>query len=146
MWRRSQKRASLWLWVATCADTKLVPSWLVGGRDGDTAIIFTDDLANRLANRVQITSDGHKAYLDSIAASFGGDVDYAMLVKIYGPTSDHPQRRQTQVRRGIRFKGFCLNQTGPLPRIAAIGVGELEPGARVDAESEVSSPIRPGLK
>jgi IS1 family transposase len=87
------EQGDIWLWVATCADTKLVPSWLVGGRDGDTAVIFTDDLANRLANRVQITSDGHKAYLDAVAASFGGDVDYGMLVKIYGPTSEHPQRR-----------------------------------------------------
>src|SRR5712692_7046549 len=52
----------IWLWVATCADTKLVPSWLVGGRDSDTAIVFTDDLQSRLAHRVQITSDGHKAY------------------------------------------------------------------------------------
>jgi len=78
-----------WLWVATCADTKLVPSWLVGGRDSDSAIIFTDDLQGRLANRVQITSDGHKAYLEAVATSFGGDVDYAMLVKIYGATSEH---------------------------------------------------------
>jgi IS1 family transposase len=82
----AREQGDAWLWVATCADTKLVPSWLVGGRDGDTAIIFTDELQSRLANRVQITSDGHKAYLD---AAFGGDVDYAMLVKIYGPSSEH---------------------------------------------------------
>lgn len=83
------EQGDTWLWVATCADTKLVPSWLVGGRDSDTAIVFTDDLQQRLANRVQITSDGHRAYLDAIATTFGGDVDYAMLVKIYGPTSEH---------------------------------------------------------
>lgn len=82
-----------WLWVATCADTKLVPSWLVGGHDGDTAVVFTDDLAGRLANRVQITSDGHKAYLEAVATSFGGDVDYGMLVKIYGATSESAKGR-----------------------------------------------------
>lgn len=82
-----------WLWVATCADTKLVPSWLVGGRDSDTAIVFTDDLQQRLANRVQITSDGHKAYLDAIATSFGGDVDFGMLVKVYGATLESAKGR-----------------------------------------------------
>jgi IS1 family transposase len=83
------EQGDAWLWVATCADTKLVPSWFVGGRDSDSAIVFTDDLQSRLANRVQITTDGHRAYLKAIEASFGADVDYAMLVKIYGPTSEH---------------------------------------------------------
>ena len=87
--KASGQAGDAWLWVATCADTKLVPSWLVGGRDGNTAVIFTDDLQARLANRVQITSDGHKAYLEAVATSFGGDVDYAMLIKIYGPISEH---------------------------------------------------------
>jgi hypothetical protein len=72
------------------ADTKLVPSWRIGDRSSQTAIAFTDDLASRLANRVQITTDGHKAYLEAIEGSFGADVDYAMLVKIYGadPTGE----------------------------------------------------------
>lgn len=74
----------VWTWVAIDAETKLVPSWRVGDRSSETAIDFTDDLASRLANRVQITTDGHKAYLEAIEGSFGADVDYAMLVKIYG--------------------------------------------------------------
>lgn len=74
----------VWTWVAIDAQTKLVPSWRVGDRSSQTAIAFTDDLASRLANRVQITTDGHKAYLEAIEGSFGADVDYAMLVKIYG--------------------------------------------------------------
>jgi IS1 family transposase len=78
-----------WLWVAKDAQSKLVPSWYVGGRDSDSAIIFMDDLASRLANRVQITSDGHKAYLEAVEGAFSGDVDYAMLIKIYGPASEH---------------------------------------------------------
>jgi IS1 family transposase len=74
----------VWTWVAIDADTKLVPSWRIGDRSSETAIAFTDDLASRLANRVQITTDGHRAYLEAIEGSFGADVDYAMLVKIYG--------------------------------------------------------------
>jgi IS1 family transposase len=74
----------VWTWVAIDADTKLVPSWRIGDRGSQTAIAFTDDLASRLASRVQITTDGHKAYLEAIEGSFGADVDYAMLVKIYG--------------------------------------------------------------
>jgi transposase-like protein len=74
----------IWTWVALCADTKLAASWLVGSRDGEAARVFVADLASRLANRVQLTSDGHKAYLEAVEAAFGAEVDYAMLVKIYG--------------------------------------------------------------
>ncbi len=59
-------------------------SWMVGGRDSEYAMAFMDDLAKRLANRVQLTSDGHKAYLEAVEGAFGGEIDYAMLVKIYG--------------------------------------------------------------
>jgi IS1 family transposase len=78
----------VWTWTAIDADTKLIPSWFVGGRDSDAAIIFMDDLRSRLANRVQLTSDGHKAYLEAVEGAFGGDVDYAQLVKLYGPSSE----------------------------------------------------------
>jgi IS1 family transposase len=96
------EQGDVWLWVATCADTKLVPSWLVGGRDSDTAVVFTDDLQSRLSHRVQITSDGHKVYLDAIEASFGGDVDYAMLVKLYGPAPEGERRYSPAECTGIR--------------------------------------------
>ena len=71
-----------WTWTAIEADTKLLITWLVGGRDSDYAIAFMDDLRDRLANRVQLTSDGHRAYLEAVEGAFGGDVDYAMLVKL----------------------------------------------------------------
>lgn len=74
----------VWTWVAMDADTKLVPSWQVGDRSGATAIELMDDLRSRLANRVQLTSDGHKAYLEAVEGAFGGDIDYAMLIKLYG--------------------------------------------------------------
>src|SRR6266542_1003304 len=73
-----------WTWTAIEADTKLLITWLVGGRDGDYAMGFMDDLRARLANRVQLTSDGHRAYLEAVEGAFGGDVDYAQLVKLYG--------------------------------------------------------------
>ena len=82
----------VWTWTAIDADTKLIPSWFVGGRDSDAAMIFMEDLAARLANRVQLTSDGHKAYLEAVEGTFGSDIDYAMLVKIYGPSGEGEKR------------------------------------------------------
>ena len=86
-----------WTWTAIDADSKLVISWLVGGRGLEVAIPFMNDLRSRLANRVQLTSDGHKAYLVAVEDAFGADVDYAQLVKIYGPTSTEDQRRYSPV-------------------------------------------------
>lgn len=74
----------VWTWVAIDADTKLVPCWHVGRRDAIAAYEFINDLAGRLANRVQLSTDGHKPYLEAIESAFGCDIDYAMLIKIYG--------------------------------------------------------------
>ncbi len=82
----------VWTWTAIDADTKLIPSWFVGGRDSDAAMIFMEDLASRLANRVQLTSDGHKANLEAVEGAFGSDIDYAMLVKLYGPSGEGEKR------------------------------------------------------
>ncbi|AHE52041.1 IS1 family transposase [Sphingomonas sanxanigenens] len=81
-----------WTWTALDADSKMIVSYLVGGRDAEYAMGFMDDLAARLANRVQLTSDGHRAYLEAVEGAFGCDVDYAQLVKIYGPTLTAPGR------------------------------------------------------
>ena len=83
-----EEAGDVWTWTAICADTKLVPSWRIGDRTSATGIEFMDDLRSRLANRVQLTSDGHRAYLDAVEGAFGGDVDYAQLVKIYGTTPE----------------------------------------------------------
>ena len=77
-----------WTWTGLDADSKLIVSWFVGGRDGDYAKLFINDLAARLANRVQLTSDGHRAYLEAVEGAFGADVDYAQLVKLYGASPD----------------------------------------------------------
>ena len=82
----------VWTWIAICADTKLVPCWLVGGRDAGYAYVFISDLASRLAKRVQLTTDGHKAYLNAVEDSFGADIDYAMLVKLYGRSPETETR------------------------------------------------------
>jgi IS1 family transposase len=78
----------VWTWTALCADTKIVPCWHVGDRDTESAKEFMDDLAGRLRSRVQLTTDGHSAYLSAVDGAFGLDVDYAMLVKLYGPAAE----------------------------------------------------------
>ena len=82
----------IWTWTAICADTKLVPCWHVDNRGAEAAKMFMDDLASRLKNRVQLTTDGHKAYLEAVEGAFGGNVDYSQLVKLYGPAPEQEKR------------------------------------------------------
>ena len=82
-----------WTWTALEADTKLIVSFAVGDRDSDCAKRFMGDVAARLANRVQLTSDGHRAYLDAVENAFGADVDYAQLVKLFGASPDSSKGR-----------------------------------------------------
>jgi IS1 family transposase len=82
----------VWTWVAIDPETKLVISWLVGLRNAEWAKVFMKDVSERLANRVQLTTDGHKAYLEAVDEAFGADVDYAMLVKLYGKETQNETR------------------------------------------------------
>jgi len=91
-----------WTWTAICADTKLVFSVLVGDRDAYVANAFMDDVASRLNSRVQLTSDGHKSYLNAVEGAFGADVDYAQLVKQYGPAPHPPGRYSPAICTGAR--------------------------------------------
>lgn len=84
---------SVWTWTAICADTKLVPSWLVGSRDSECANEFITDLSTRLSHRIQLTSDGYNAYVDAIEGTFGGNIDYAMLIKLYGNSPVEDKRK-----------------------------------------------------
>jgi IS1 family transposase len=84
----------VWTWTAIDADTKLIPSFFVGTRDAHAADAFMRDLSGRLTNRVQLTSDGHKAYLSAVERHFGNDIDYAMLVKHYGPAPEQSAARR----------------------------------------------------
>lgn len=83
----------VWTWTALDADSKLIVAWLVGGRDAAFAEAFMTDVASRLADRVQLTTDGHRAYLTAVAGAFGSEIDFAQLVKLYGPSPDEDSRR-----------------------------------------------------
>ncbi|MBS0587508.1 MAG: DDE-type integrase/transposase/recombinase [Proteobacteria bacterium] len=93
----------VWTWTALDADTKLIVSYLVGGRDAEYALAFMDDLRSRIDTRVQLTTDGHKAYLIAVEEAFGGDVDYAQLVKMFGNTPENMKGKYSPAEcTGIR--------------------------------------------
>lgn len=92
----------VWTWTAICADTKLIPSWTVGERDAETAAAFMGDLASRLVHRVQLTTDGHRAYLEATEGAFGCEIDYAMLVKLYGSDPEKEMRYSPARCAGMR--------------------------------------------
>lgn len=98
----SRIAGDVWTWVAIDADSKLVCSWLVGKRDPGCATEFIQDLAGRLRNRVQLTTDGLKMYLTAVADGFGEDIDYAMLVKIYGNDPDGEKRYSPAICTGCK--------------------------------------------
>lgn len=82
--KEAGEAGDVWTWTAICADSKLIVSWMVGDRTYDTGKAFMDDLRGRLANRVQLTTDGHRVYIKAVWDTFGTDVDYAVLQKLYG--------------------------------------------------------------
>ncbi|MGP0096187.1 MAG: IS1 family transposase [Terriglobales bacterium] len=83
----------VWTWTAIDADTKLIVSYTLGQRGADTAHEFMRDVASRIINRIQLTTDGHRVYAEAVEGAFGADIDYAMLVKIYGASGDSPESR-----------------------------------------------------
>ena len=95
---------NVWTWTGIESDTKLLISWLVGGRDSTYAIEFMDDLSSRLANRIQLSTDGHSAYLEGVKGAFGGEIDYAQLIKIYGPAPEGTRGRGTSRGQCIGFE------------------------------------------
>ena len=96
--KKAEGCGDTWTWTGLDADTKLCVSYLVGGRDSGWAHEFMQDCADRISNRVQITTDGHKAYLEAVENAFGADIDYAQLQKIYGAPSEQEQRRYSPAR------------------------------------------------
>lgn len=99
----------VWTWVAICADSKLVPCWLIGNRDALTAYYFMKDLASRLKHRVQLTTDGHKAYLGAVEGVFGFDIDFAQLVKLYGSPPEAETRYSPPECIGTELKHISGN-------------------------------------
>jgi IS1 family transposase len=96
--KKAEGWGDTWTWTALDADTKVCVSYLVGGRDLGWATEFMQDCASRISNRVQITTDGHKAYLEAVESAFGADIDYAQLQKIYGAPSDEETRRYSPAK------------------------------------------------
>ncbi|MCP3682937.1 MAG: DDE-type integrase/transposase/recombinase [bacterium] len=92
----------VWTWTAICADTKIVPSFLVGGRTYEYARAFMADLASRLSKRVQLTIDGHKAYIEAVDRAFRGDIDYAILIKLYGADIEKDRKYSADACIGTR--------------------------------------------
>ncbi len=92
----------VWTWTAIDADTKLIPCWHLGNRDGGAAYEFMHDLASRLAHRVQLTTDGHKPYLAAVEDAFGSNIDYATLTKIYGEGPGGDTRYSPPVCTGVK--------------------------------------------
>lgn len=101
-----QFAGDVWTWAAIDADTKLVPCWTIGKRDPETANAFVSDMASRLADRIQLTSDGLKTYLSAVVKAFGEDVDYARLVKVYGNDPEAEKRYSPAICTSCKKEGI----------------------------------------
>lgn len=114
----------VYTWTAICSDTKLVPSFMVGKRDEEYAKMFIDDLASRLANRVQLTTDGHKPYIEAVEGAFGNNIDYAMLVKHY---SNPGEAKQAQKRYSpSQFVSADKRRIAGDPDVKAVSTSHVE--------------------
>ena len=107
--KKEQGLGSVWTWTALDADTKLIATWLVGSRDAGSAYEFMQDVAGRLRGRVQLTTDGHKPYLNAVEDSFGADIDYAVLQKIYGSEPTDEKRYSPAVCLGCKVENVTGN-------------------------------------
>jgi IS1 family transposase len=119
--KKAEGWGDTWTWTALDADTKLCVSYLVGGRDLGWATEFMHDCARRISNRVQITTDGHKAYLEAVESAFGADIDYAQLQKVYGAPSEEHERYSQAVCIGCDMKVVSGN---PNPKHVSISFVE----------------------
>jgi IS1 family transposase len=96
--QKAEGWGDVWTWVGLDADSKLVIGYLVGGRDGGWARDFMDDCASRIRNRIQLTTDAHRAYLEAVEGAFGAEIDYAMLHKLFGAPTDEETRRYSPAK------------------------------------------------
>ncbi len=110
---KREGRGDAWIWTAIDAQLKIIPCWHVGSRDADAAFTFMEDLVSRLANRVQLTTDGLKVYAKAVEDAFGWNgVDYAMLVKLYGETPEAQRRYSPAQVIGIQ-KDWVMGRPDP---------------------------------
>ena len=111
----------VWTWTAIDADTKLVPAWLVADRSSASAIALMDDLRGRLTNRVQLTTDGHRAYLEAVEGALGSNVDYAQIIKLYGNDPEPEKRYSPATCLGVEVHRISGN-----PRLADVSTSYVE--------------------
>jgi IS1 family transposase len=111
----------VWTWTAIDADSKLVPAWLVADRSSASAIALMDDLRGRLANRVQLTTDGHRAYLEAVEGAFGSNIDYAQIIKLYGNDPEPEKRYSPATCLGVEVHRISGN-----PRLADVSTSYVE--------------------
>jgi IS1 family transposase len=116
----------VWTWTAIDADTKLVPCWYVGGRRIADAKMFIGDLASRLANRVQLSTDGHKPYLNAVDQHFGEEIDYGQIVKLYGHVTDEGEKKYAPGGHGYECIGFRTNVVSGNPSESDISTSYVE--------------------
>ena len=116
-----QGAGNVWTWTALDSDSKLIISYQIGDRSAATAYEFMHDLKDRLANRVQLTTDGHRAYLNAVEDAFGAEVDYAQLVKLYGEDHDKDKRYSPSV-----FNGALKNKINGKPKRKSISTSHVE--------------------
>jgi IS1 family transposase len=113
--QKTEGAGDTWTWVGMDAESKLVIAWLVGDRTGDSAKVIMEDIAVRLNNRVQLTTDGHKAYLEAVSNAFGNDIDFAQLIKMYGGPGKDEQRKYSPAEcTGIEKKPITGNPDSKL--------------------------------
>ena len=115
----------VWTWTAICADTKLIPSWRVGDRSAATGLDLMDDLAGRIDHRIQLTTDGHGAYLEAVEGAFGGAIDYAMLIKQYGNPEDSDRSAKARYSPG-QVNGSHVVHVSGRPDIEKISTSYVE--------------------
>lgn len=114
----------IYTFTALCADTKVVPSWLIGRRDLPTATIFMRDLASRMKYKVQLTTDGHRMYIDAVEQTFGVDVDYSQLIKLYGKDGIE---KETEVRYSpAKCTGTIKEKVNGNPDIKSVSTNYVE--------------------
>jgi len=103
----------VWTWTAIDADTKLIIPYTLGDRGAETAKVFMQDVASRISNRIQLTTDGHRTYAEAVEEAFGADIDYAMLVKLYGASNDNPESRYSPATCIGRRTGVLAGSPDP---------------------------------
>jgi IS1 family transposase len=120
---KREGKGDAWTWTAIDADSKLIVSWLVGGRDAGYAHDFMQDVAGRLASRVQLTVDGHRPYLNAVADAFGNNIDFAQLIKVYGQPHDSTERRRYSP---AECSGTTIGKTAGSPDVDHISTSYVE--------------------